>query len=58
MQIRAGLDHRSRLQLMLEYASVISAIIEKRKAQSPQHAHLARDNPREAADIVLTNDKL
>jgi hypothetical protein len=43
---------------MLEYASVISAIIEKRKAQSPQHAHLARDNPREAADIVLTNDKL
>jgi polyphosphate kinase 2 (PPK2 family) len=36
----AGLDHRSQLQLMLEYASVISAIIEKRKAHSPQRALL------------------
>jgi hypothetical protein len=43
---------------MLEYASVISAIIEKRKAHSPYRAHLARDNPREVADIGLTNDKL
>jgi hypothetical protein len=43
---------------MLEDASVISAIIEKRKAHWPQRIHLARDNPREVADIVLTNDKL
>jgi len=41
---------------MLEYTSVISAIIEKRKALSPQRAHLARDNPREVADIVLINE--
>jgi hypothetical protein len=40
VQIRAGLDHRSRLQLLLEYASVISAIVEKRKALSPQRALL------------------
>jgi hypothetical protein len=41
---------------MVEDASVISAIIETRKAHSPQRIHLARDNPREAADIVLTNE--
>ena len=42
---------------MVEDASVISAVIEKRKAHSPQRIHLARDNPREAADIGLTSDK-
>src|SRR5438874_136868 len=40
MQIRTGIDHRSHLQLMLDCASVIPAIVEKRKALSPERALL------------------
>jgi len=40
MQIRTGIDHRSHLQPVLDCASVISAIVEKRKALSPERALL------------------
>src|SRR5207245_5713493 len=40
MQIRTGIDHRSHLQPVLDCASVISAIMEKRKALSPERALL------------------
>ncbi len=39
-QIRTGRDHRFQVPLMLENSAVIPAIIEKRKALSPQHALL------------------
>jgi uridine kinase len=40
VQTSTGVDHRSKLQLMLEDASVICAIIGKREALSPERALL------------------